>query len=130
MRQRHLAMQPGNGHSSRKEPDRALQGVNDTLAQLLMVMEKLDNVIGKWQPYDTAGAIKIYTHPSISNRTRSRILPFLTVILHNSKVTCALKKVHFYDPPLLPVIRCLLRKDCTWMSLYHCIIEVKYQFTL
>lgn len=43
-RQRYCASEPlevpQNGQA-------ALQGVNDTLAQLLMVMERLDNVIGK-----------------------------------------------------------------------------------
>ena len=46
-RQRFCASQPfnssqGNGSTA----EQALQGVNDTLAQLLMVMERLDNVIG------------------------------------------------------------------------------------
>ena len=45
-RQRYFTSQSSGGGSNGADAEQALQRVNDTLAQLLMVMEKLDNVIG------------------------------------------------------------------------------------
>ena len=45
-RQRFFTDQNTNGKANGQNTQEALQRLNDTLAQLLMVMEKLDSVIG------------------------------------------------------------------------------------
>lgn len=59
MRQRFLATAQDQCDRETRSPSGPLEGINDTLAQLLMVMEKLDTVIGAAQTENEAPSMRL-----------------------------------------------------------------------